>query len=312
MNIKSIAPYLALVGANLFFSGNYMLGGVAMSTMPLMSLMFIKWFTASVPMLLIAHYVEKPDWRKVLRSWKKIFLLGSLGIAGYGFMFYEALSQTTPMNASLINAFNPALIAIASVFFLRERLKLAAFIGIIIAFCGVVWVLTGGHPAVLFAQKLNTGDIWMLGVIACWAAYTIVARKGSDVPPLSSVALQMTFFTLCMTPYAIIHGITLPATSAAAWSMAYIAIFPSAVAFALWNYAARNVDPGIAGQSLNLTVPFIAIMTLLSGGSITSVDLVGGALILAGVYLTLRSPNLKSASPSVAPVMAKGVGASHD
>ncbi|HCD2819132.1 TPA: DMT family transporter [Enterobacter hormaechei] len=289
MRMKSILPYLALVGANLFFSGNYMLGGLAMSALPLMSLMFIKWFTASVPMLLIAHYVERPEWGQVLKSWRKILLLGSLGIAGYGFMFYQALSQTTPLNASLINAFNPALIALASALILRERLSRKAFGGIVLAFCGVTWVLTNGHPGVIFAHEMNQGDLWMLGVIACWAAYTIIARKGSDVPPLTSVALQMTFFTLCMTPYAAIHGITLPHTADVAWSMAYIAVFPSAVAFALWNYAARNVSPGVAGQSLNLTVPFIAIMTLLSGGSISAVDVMGGALILTGVYLTLRA-----------------------
>ncbi|MBD8483480.1 hypothetical protein [Pseudomonas coleopterorum] len=57
-------------------------------------------------------------------------------------------------------------------------------------------------------------------------------------------------------------------------------VFPSAVAFFLWNYGAKHVDSGIAGQSLNLTVPFIAVMTLLAGGTVTSVDLIGGALVL--------------------------------
>lgn len=295
MSSRSVAPYAALVGANLFFSGNYILGGVAMSNMPLMSLMYIKWLVACVPMLLLAHFVEKPKWRVVFRSWKKIFMLGALGIAGYGFMFYQALSSTTPLNASLINAFNPALIAIASAIFVGDRLSPGKLGGIAIAFCGVLWVLTGGNPSVLASQSLNPGDLWMIGVICCWTAYTIIARKGSEISPLSSCALQMTFFTLCMTPYAMLNGITLPSTSGAAWSMAYICIFPSAVAFFLWNYGAKHVDSGIAGQSLNLTVPFIAIMTLMAGGTITMVDLVGGSLVLFGVYLTLRAP--KSRAP---------------
>ncbi|RJX74866.1 DMT family transporter [Pseudomonas sp. LS-2] len=300
MRLHAMAPYAALIGANLFFSGNYLLGGVAMSTMPLMSLMYIKWLVACIPMLLLAHFIEKPDWRVVLRSWKKIFMLGALGIAGYGFMFYQALSSTTPLNASLINAFNPALIAIASALFVGDRLSPEKLGGIAIAFCGVVWVLTGGHPTVLASQSLNPGDMWMIGVICCWTAYTIIARKGSEISPLSSCALQMTFFTLCMTPYAIFNGITLPSTSAAAWSMAYICVFPSAVAFFLWNYAAKHVDSGIAGQSLNLTVPFIAIMTLMAGGTVTSVDVIGGALVLSGVFLTLRAPKARRTAPQTA------------
>lgn len=294
MKKSLFAPLAALMGANLFFSGNYMVGGIAMASMPLMSLMFIKWFAAAIPMLIIAHYVERPDWRRVLASWKKILLMGALGIAGYGFMFYEALTKTSPMNAGLINAFNPALIALASAVFLNEALTKRKLGGIAIAFCGVVWVLTAGNPIQLLSQTPNVGDLWMLGSIACWAAYTIIARRGGDVPPLSSCALQMIFFTAFMTPYTVIHGLTLPSTSAAAWSMAYIAIFPSALAFALWNYGAKHIDPGIAGQTLNLTVPFIAVMTLLAGGTIGSVEVVGGALVLFGVYLTLLKPKTKT------------------
>ncbi|HGP0336242.1 TPA: DMT family transporter [Klebsiella quasipneumoniae] len=303
MNGKRLLACAALVGSILCFSGNFMQGGVAAASMPLMSLMFIKWGTAALPMLILANFIEKPDWRVVLKSWFKILLLSALGIAGYSFMFYEALGSTTPINASLINAFNPALIIIASVFFLKEKLTTKKVAGIAIAFCGVLWVLTGGNPAVIFSQKLNPGDIWMLGVICCWTGYNIVAHKGPSLPPLTSCALQMTFFTLAMAPYMLVHGVTLPSTTAASWSMAYIAIFPSAVAYALWNYGSKYIEPGVAGQSLNLVVPFTAIMTLLSGGSVSSVDLVGGVLVLGGVYLSLQATkpkNIPAASADLA------------
>jgi drug/metabolite transporter (DMT)-like permease len=90
-----------------------------------------------------------------LKAGSKILLLSALGIAGYSFMFYEALGSTTPINASLINAFNPALIIIASVFFLKEKLTTKKVAGIAIAFCGVLWVLTGG-TLLLFSHKSST------------------------------------------------------------------------------------------------------------------------------------------------------------
>lgn len=287
---KSWLAYAALVGAQLCWSGNFMVGGFAASSMPLASLMFIKWGAAAIPMLLIAHFVERPNWGQVLRHWKTIAVLAALGIAGYSFMFYHALSTTTAVNASLINAFNPALIVVAAALVLGERLTWMKISGIAVAFAGVLWVLTGGKLDVLLHQGFNIGDVWMLAVIACWTAYTITAKKSAELPALTSCALQMTFFTIAMIPFVAIYGVTLPESSAAGWSLAYIAIFPSAVAFWLWNYGAKVVEPGVAGQALNLAVPFIAIMTLLSGGSITSVDIVGGILILAGVSITLRSP----------------------
>lgn len=290
----------ALTGSILCFSGNFMLGGVAAGSMPLMSLMFIKWGTAAIPMLILAHYVEKPVWTVVLRSWFKILSLSALGIAGYSFMFYEALGTTTPINASLINAFNPALIIIASALFLKETLSFKKCAGIAIAFSGVLWVLTAGNPALILSQKLNTGDLWMLGVIGCWTGYNIIAQKGVKLPPLTSCALQMTFFTLAMMPYILVQGVTLPSSSAAAWSMAYIAIFPSAVAYALWNYGSKYIEPGVAGQSLNLVVPFTAIMTLLSGGNMSSVELVGGCLVLGGVYLSMSNFRTRDITPKSA------------
>lgn len=294
MKHQKLWAYVALVGAILCFSGNYMLGGLAVASMPLMSLMFVKWGSAAIPMLLFANYIEKPNWKEVLRSWKKIAVLSSLGIAGYSFMLYHALSTTTAINASLINAFNPALIALASAFFLREKLTSQKIIGIGIAFAGVLYVVSGGSPNVLLEQSFTPGDLWMFGVIAVWAAYMIVIKKGTDIPPMTNAALQMTLFTLVMLPYSFINGITFPESPAALWSLAYIAIFPSAVAYGLWNYGSKYIEPSVAGQTLNLTVPFTAIMTLMSGGEITHVNIIGGILVLFGVYITLLTSRVKS------------------
>jgi drug/metabolite transporter (DMT)-like permease len=290
MTRDKIIAISALVGAILCFSGNYVIGGIAVASTPLMSLMFIKWGTAAVPMLILAHIVERPDWRLALSHWKKIVVLSMLGIAGYSFMLYHALSVTTALNAALINAFNPALILAASALFLHETITAKKMLGVFVALLGVVWVLTRGDPAMLAFAKFNAGDIWMLGVILCWTAYTIIISNTTELPPLTNSALQMTAFTLLMTPFMLYEGITLPSMPAGLWSMAYIAIFPSAVAYALWNFGTRSIEPGQAGQFLNLVVPFTVILTLLLGGAVTAVDLIGGVMIVAGVYLTYSAP----------------------
>ncbi len=280
----------ALVGAILCFSGNYVIGGVAAAVTPLMSLMFIKWGAAAVPMLVLAQLVEKPDWRFVLGHWRRIALLSALGIAGYSFMLYHALGLTTPVKAALINAFNPALILIASSVVIGERVTGRKVVGLLLGFAGVLYVLTRGDFATLFSARFNAGDLWMLGAISCWTAYTVIVGKDTALPPLVNSALQMVFFTLAMTPFMLIGGVHPPSTPAGAWAMAYIAIFPAGIAFALWNIGARSIEPGRAGQFLNLMVPFTAALSLLAGGSVTIVDVIGGALVLLGVSLTTSNP----------------------
>lgn len=276
----------ALIGAILCFSGNYVVGGIAAAVTPLMSLMYIKWGAAALPMLLLAQLVERPDWRSVFSHWRRIALLSALGIAGYSFMLYHALGLTTPVKAALINAFNPALILLASAAVLGERITGRKLLGVVMGLGGVLFVLTRGDVSTLFAARFNAGDLWMLGAIGCWTAYTVIVGQDDTLPPLANSALQMLLFTVCMTPIMMVEGLRLPSTSAGVWSMAYIAIFPAGVAYALWNIGARSIEPGRAGQYLNLMVPFTALLSLLAGGTVTLVDIIGGALILSGVYLT--------------------------
>lgn len=287
---------LALVGSIMCFAGNYLVGGIAASSMPLMSLMYIKWGAAAIPLLIFAHYFERPDWRLVLKSWPKILILGSLGIAGYSFGLYQALRTTSsPINAALINAFNPALIIVASAIFLREKLSGMKALGVVIAFLGVFWVLTGGQPELILQQKLAVGDLWMFAVVACWTCYMVLYRLGTPLPPVTNAALQMLFFTLVMTPIMFYEGVSLPTEKAATWSLIYIAIFPSAIAYSLWAIGSKTIEPGQAGQFLNLMVPFTAIGSLMMGKSVSLPEIVGGALILVGVYMTSKE------APSLAP-----------
>ena len=56
--------------------------------------------------------MEKPDWREAIRHLPLLALLGVLGITGFSLLLYFALQFTSPLNASLINAVNPALIVV--------------------------------------------------------------------------------------------------------------------------------------------------------------------------------------------------------
>jgi len=105
-------PVLALVGATLFWAGNYVLGAVAVRELSPVSLTALRWTLAAVPLLVIAQVVERPDWRAVLRTWRRQVVLALLGMVGYALLLYSALQHTSSVNAALVTALNPALIAL--------------------------------------------------------------------------------------------------------------------------------------------------------------------------------------------------------
>ncbi|MBO0843365.1 MAG: DMT family transporter, partial [Nocardioides sp.] len=73
--------------------------------------------------------------------------------------------------------------------------------------------------------------------------------------------------------------------------IAYLGLFPSAIAFVTWAYALSHADAGKFAQSTFL-VPFItALMAWLLLGEVPpALTFVGGAMCIVGVLITRRQP----------------------
>ncbi|WP_354184820.1 DMT family transporter [Arthrobacter sp. UYCu712] len=276
---------LYLVLAALFWSGNFVVGQAAVASMTPLDLTFWRWALAAVPLLLLAHFIEKPDWRAVLRRWPVLLLLSALGMSGYTLLLYGALGFTSAVNASLITAANPALIVVMAVVLLGERTTRLGWLGICLGLLGVLIVLTRGELARVFSLSINTGELLMIGAIVVWGFYTIIARR-LDVPAIAATAVQVVIATVTLAPFAFAMNVRFPDTAAEGWSLAYIAIFPSLGSYLFWNLALKTTPPGTAGNYLNLMVVFTAIITVLLGTPLTLVQVIGGLLVIAGVLLT--------------------------
>jgi drug/metabolite transporter (DMT)-like permease len=276
---------LYLVLANLFWAGNYVVGQAAVASMTPMDLTFWRWALAAVPLLLLAHFVEKPDWGAVLRRWRVLLLLSVLGMSGYTLLLYGALGHTSAMNASLITAANPALIVVMAIVLLGEKTTRLGWTGICLGLLGVLLVLTRGELERVFSLSINTGELLMLGAIVVWGFYTILARR-LGVPAIAATAVQVVMAVVMLAPFALAMDVRLPETAAEGWSLAYIALFPSLGAYLLWNLALKSTSPGTAGNYLNLIVVFTAIITVAMGTPLTAVQIVGGLMVIAGVLLT--------------------------
>ena len=301
-----------LVLATLFWAGNFVFGAAALETLEPISLTWIRWLLALIPLGIVAQLVEKPDWRAVVRHLPLLGLLGVLGITGYSLLLYFALGFTSPLNASLINAVNPALVVILAALLpgavqggRRERITGTAALAIGIGLIGVVIVITDGDLTAIMRNGLNPGDLLILAAILAWAIYTLVGRRIHDVPPITATAVQAAIAVALLTPFALINGVTWP-DSVPTWAaLGYIVIFPSIGAYVLWNAATRKVPAATASIFINLMVVFTALLGLPFGFGISWVQVLGGLLVIGAVVLLARgarTPAAAAPAPATGPI----------
>lgn len=274
-----------LVGATLFWAGNYVVGAAAVRSISPLSLTYFRWVIAVGPLFLIAHLVERPAWGEVWRRWRLLLVLGVLGLAAYPLLVYQALRHTSALNAALINSFNPAVIVVVAAVVLRERVGWRGVLGVGVGAVGVMMVLTGGRLLDVMRMQYNTGDLLMLGAIGCWTAYTVLGRGMRGVPPIASTAVQALIVVLVMTPAAVTGGVGIPGSVEGRASLLFIGLFPSVVAYLMWNSALVTIEAGRAGVFLNLITVFTAIASVAQGRALTGPQVVGGGLVLAGVVV---------------------------
>lgn len=295
-----------LVLATLFWAGNFVFGAAALGTVDPISLTWIRWALALIPLAIVAQLIEKPNWRAALRHLPLLTLLGVLGITGFSLLLYYALEFTSPLNASLINAVNPAtMVVLAAVLPAavqggrREHLTWRSVLGIVVGLIGVVIVLTNGDVLALLQRGLNPGDLLMIGAILAWSIYTLVGRRIHDVPPITSTTVQAGAAVVLLTPFLAINGLQWP-TDAPGWgAIGYIVLFPSLGAYVLWNAATRRVPAATASIYINLMVVFTALIGLAFGFGITWVQVLGGVLVVGAVVLLARSsPTAPHAGPA--------------
>ena len=304
----ALRRYSPPVLAQLFWASNFVVAAFVVDEFSPLELTFLRWVGALPILLIVAQLLEHPQWQPALREWPRHLLQAALGMVGYTLFLYAALATTSPVTASVISAINPAVIAVAAVIVLGERILALGVAGIVISFAGVlVVVLTGQGGGEL---AFSAGDLLMLGAIAVWTAYVILGRT-VRTPPITATAIQAGLSILLLAPVLavvlVVGGLSAPPTAEGWLGLAWIIVFPSALAYLLWNIAVSTLGPSRTGVFLNLLPVFTALIALLFGEIITVGQVVGGLIVLAGVMLTTRpgatragpAPDVAPASPGV-------------
>ncbi len=283
-------PYLLLAGAALLWAGNFVIGRAVHGRIPPVGLAFWRWTLAAAMLLALHGRGLVAQRRPLLEGWRVVVALGILGAGCFNLFLYVGLQHTTAANALLLNAAAPAFILLLSALagLGRPTPRMAA--GVLLSLAGVAVIVSRGDPAALVSLQVNRGDLWVLAAVVSWSIYTVVLpRRPAGVEPMVLITATTVVGAAWIAPFyalEVARGLRMPIDPSTVATLAYVSIFASIVAYALWNAGVAAAGPGPAGVSLNLMPAFGTVLAVaLLGEPFHAFQAAGIALIGAGVAL---------------------------
>ena len=219
-----------------------------------------------------------------------LVLLGLIGITLYNMLFMEGLTFTTASHSALFISMSPLFAAALQVLTGRERLSASLAGGMALASCGAFLIIRSAHGAIAFTSATVTGDLMTIGASVLWALYTMLARpllmRNS---PLAVTSYSVAAGALLLLPFSAAQLRDQPwhALSPGSWAaLAFAAWIGGGMAYVFWYEGVRRI--GVTRTiAYHYLVPFVAVIAaaLFLGERVTSLTILGGIAILAGVAL---------------------------
>lgn len=285
-------PYLLLSLSSLLWAGNVVLGRFIAADFPPMALSFLRWGFACLIVLPFAWPHLKAEWPVIRKHLPILTLLTLTGLAGYNAIAYLGLRYTEALNALLIQSSGPLIVALWSLVLLGIRLTWPQTIGIGISLLGVLTILTRGDPAALTSIHLNKGDLIFTFALVIFGLYSVLAVKRPAIHPLAFMGFTSGYATVLLIPAVIVEaasGLRPSLTLNNALTLAYVAIFPSILAYLFFNRGVELIGANRAAPFFHLIPVFGSVLAIAFLGERPHLfHVTGYALVLTGVAIAAR------------------------
>ena len=269
---------LALLGVYLIWGSTYLAIRIALEGFPPFLMAAIRFPIAGG--LMFAFLVWRGMPLPTPRQWLNCLITGTLLLGmGNGLVCYA--EQTVASGIAAVAVASVALfIAIFTGLYGHWPSRLE-WIGLIVGFTGVVVLNLGGE-----LRGSPLGALALVFATLGWAFGSVRSRHQDMPQPMMSAAAQMLTGGVSLTVIALLRGEHFAAVPSLHASLAfvYLIVAGSILGFSAYIYLLHHTRAALASSYAYVNPPVaVLIGVLLAGESVRTIDLVGMAVILAGV-----------------------------
>ena len=239
--------------------------------------------------------------RVTARELPALVMLGIAGAAMVQWLYFVAIDRLPVGIALLLEFTAPALVALYARLVRREHVHAMTWLAIGLAFGGLALVAQVWHDSGLDPLGVAAG----LGAAACLATYLLVGERTAMTRDPASLTFYMFAFGAVFWAIAqpwwsfdaalfadatslrgVLDAVVIPVWAGVAW----VVVLGTLVPYALYLAALRHVPPTTAGiVGMSEPVAGAAVAWAWLGQALTSVQITGGAIVLAGVALAQKA-----------------------
>ena len=280
-----------------------LVGSYVALTKPLVAALpvfLLAWLRFGIGAIAMLRWIRKPANEAPLTPKTRVlvFLESFLGNFLFSICMITGISMTSAVSAGVIMSVIPAVVALMSWIFLRERIGVRVWLAV---GCGALGIgllslaknTHGGAGAAISeaaANKAWLGNLLVFCAVLCEAAYAVIGKKLTAVMSPKRISAVINLWGLIlMTPLGIYTAMSFDLTTVnvSIWLLlVFYALAASVWTVWLWMTGLKSVPAAKAGVfTVMLPVSAALVGVLVLGESLTSIQLIAFTVALAGMLL---------------------------
>ena len=289
---NSFAPHVALLFVQFFFGASAVLGKLAMKEFPPFAVVGFRVGGAALAFYTLARWRGGSLALDKFEHYLYFALFSVFGVILNQLFFFKGLQLTTATNTSLLAVMIPVFAFAISALIGNDRFSWRKIAGIVLAACGVVYLIDPTKAS--FSEATTQGDLLIILNSLSYGAYIAISKRLiTHYGALKSIAWLFLFASPVNLTIGVLslQTIDIYQVSATGWTaLAAIVLFPTILAY-FWNaWALARVEPSVVAVYVYLQ-PLIGtcLAIFLLKEKWNSRIFPAMALIFVGVYLVTRN-----------------------